>query len=305
MPYYAYALLLFLLYFTCQKTASFYRNLRAARASGIPYTLSPIYGYSRIWLITEALWKPLLHRLPSRLTHSWIDVVSGDWSWHERYTPFSATRFNTDTFMIVAPGRNILVTADASVINQITTRRNDFPKPIEVYASLDLFGKNVVSVEGAEWRRQRRILTPSFSEKGNAVVWRETLFQAEEMVKAWTSFPSLESTENGYLGVKAKEKKSKGVLVLGLGKDAMRLSLHVISRAGFDVRCLWPGSTAEMDGVQEGSMSSTVIPEGHKMSYTESLETLLHRIIAVLLLPDWLMSKNFPPLIYFLKRLQE
>ena len=32
------------------------------------------------------------------------------------------------------------------------------------------------------------------------------------------------------------------------------------------------------------------------MSYTESLETLLHRIIAVLILPDWLMSKSLPTL---------
>jgi hypothetical protein len=27
------------------------------------------------------------------------------------------------------------------------------------------------------------------------------------------------------------------------------------------------------------------------MSYTNSLETLLHRVVAILLLPDWLLSK--------------
>ena len=34
---------------------------------------------------------------------------------------------------------------DAEAVNQITTRRNDFPKPTEFYGSVDLFGKNVVS----------------------------------------------------------------------------------------------------------------------------------------------------------------
>jgi len=248
MPYYAFALALalFVLYFLCRNALSFYKNLRAAQSSGIPYIVSPIYGYNRVWLITEALWTPILRRLPNFLTHPWIDVISGDWAWKARYTPFSTAGLNTNTFIIVSSAKNILCTAEAEVINQITTRRNDFPKPIEMYASLDVYGKNVVSVEGGEWRRQRRIMTPQFNEKSNAVVWKESLFQAGEMIRGWTDNTS----------------ETKGI-VCTLGKDAMRLSLHVISRAGFDVRCLWPGAKlSEKECVDEGSMDSTTVPEG-------------------------------------------
>ena len=52
-------------------------------------------------------------------------------------------------------------TADPAVISQITTRRNDFPKPTAIYRSLDIYGKNVVSTEGAIWRQHRKSHQPT------------------------------------------------------------------------------------------------------------------------------------------------
>jgi hypothetical protein len=249
MPYYLLAFLLYALYVLSSQIYSLYKNIRAAQSSGIPYIVSPVYGFNRLWLITEPLLLPLLQRLPKFLTHPWIDVTCGDWAWKSRYAPFV---LHGDTFIIVAPGKNLLCTADAEVINQITTRRNDFPKPIEMYKMLDLYGKNVVTVEGAEWRRQRKITAAQFNEKSNAVVWKESVFQAGEMIKSWG--------ENK----KAEEKNtSQASVVSELGNDAMRLSLHVISRAGFGVRCLWPGAHAStQDESDESSMDSAIIPKG-------------------------------------------
>lgn len=285
MPYYALALFLFALYFTSRQIHGLYKNIQKAKASGIPYIISPIYGYNMVWLTTGKLWMPLLKLLPSSLTEPWVDLIEGDWTWRVLFTPFGPTgRPGTDTFLIVSPESNILCTAEAEVINQITTRRNDFPKPIAMYKSLDIYGKNVVTVEGAEWRRHRKVTAPQFNEKSNSVVWKESIFQAEEMAKSWRMGDSPKA--NGHANGKSS---SLGHLVSELSKDTMRLSLHVISRAGFGVRCLWPGATnAE---IVEGSMDSNVIPQGHEMSYTNSLETLLHRIIALILMPDWLLSE--------------
>jgi hypothetical protein len=183
-------------------------------------------------------------------------MISGDWVWQVRYTPFSSAIMNSDTYLIVSPEKNILCTAEAEVISQITTRRNDFPKPIAMYKMLDLYGKNVVTVEGGEWRRHRKITAAQFNEKSNALVWKESLFQAGEMIKRWTDN---KGTENG----KSAKDVGRISVVSELGKDAMRLSLHVISRAGFGVRCLWPGATeSEKDEMEAGSMSSTEIPKG-------------------------------------------
>jgi hypothetical protein len=288
MAYYLLALLLFALYFLGGQIYGLYKNIQKAKASGIPYVVSPIYGYNRLWLTLGSLCVPLLKRLPSVLVEPWVDLVEGDWTWRVLFTPFAPGGGpGLNTFLVVSPQHNILNTTEAEVINQITTRRNDFPKPIAMYESLDIYGKNVVSVEGAEWRRHRKVTAPQFNEKSNAVVWKESIFQAGEMVKSWQMNDSAEHDKAN--GLSNGKSGSLGSLVGDLSKDTMRLSLHVISRAGFGVRCLWPGAP-ESEKV-EGSMDSNLIPEGHEMSYTNSLETLLHRIIAVLILPDWLLSK--------------
>ncbi|KAK3078816.1 hypothetical protein LTS18_006549, partial [Coniosporium uncinatum] len=252
-----------------------YLNIQTAKTSGLKYIISPIYGYSRFWLTTDRIWTPMIRKIfPHFLLDPWLEIIQGESSYLSRYSIHE--RLGTDTFVVVSPTQNILFTADADVINQMTTRRNDFPKPVEVYKSLDIYGKNVVSNEGSEWRRHRKITAPPFSEKSNQLVWMESLYQAQTMLTSWVG-------KDGQ-GGKTIEQTSR---------DAMRLSLHVISRAGFDVRCLWPGvNDTDEKALKEGAMSTNVIPEGHVMSYTESMEVVLHRIIAILILPEW-MGKLF------------
>jgi len=62
----------------------------------------------------------------------------------------------------------------------------------------------------------------------------------------------------------------------------MRLSLYVISYAGFGVKLLWPHEETE----------EKELPEGHKMGYKEALSTLLENILVVMLLPRWFLSRS-------------
>lgn len=254
------------------------RNLAAARTSNITYVIVPVYLFNRFWLITHRAWLPVLCKLPGAWTESWIELVDPEWTWKRLYAPFK--KLGTDTFLTVSPGGNMLWCAEPNVISQITTRRNDFPKPIELYGSLNLYGNNVISTEGAVWRHHRKVTSPPFTEKNNHLVWTESLHQAQCMVQSWLGPDSA--------GDKTVEKVSD---------DTMRLSLHVISRAGFGVRLLWPGvedrnmdkSEAELPGGRE--QSSSDIPRGHTMRYTDALSSLLHNILLVLLVPRWILSK--------------
>jgi len=167
--------------------------------------------------------------------------------------------------MLVSPGKNTLHVADAEAISQITSRRNDFPKPTELYSSVDIFGKNVVSTEGQIWRHHRKITSPPFTERNNHLVWLESLHQAQAMMSGWIG-----KTE-------AVSKPVKDV-----SENAMRLSLNVISRAGFGVRLTWPH--------EEGSDQS--VPEGHTLTYKDALSTLLENIIVVMLTPRWLLTNS-------------
>ena len=182
-----------------------------------------------------------------------------DFAWTKLYDSFKD--IGCDVWISVSPGANTLQVADAEAVSQITTRRNDFPKPTHIYRSVDLFGKNVVSTEGAYWRHHRKITSPPFTEKNNHLVWFESLHQAQSMMDGWLP--------NG--------KEESGPLK-DIATQAMRLSLHVISRAGFGVRLEWPHEEVKAH-----------VPEGHTLTYKEALERLLENIIVVMLTPKWIL----------------
>ena len=260
---------------------SFARNLAAAKASGIPYVITPVYLFSTIWLLSHRPMMRQLRKLPPSWTFPWLDVLTTEWGWIQRYELFR--KLGTDTFLTVAPGTpgTMLWTADANVISQITTRRNDFPKPIHMYGSVDIFGKNVVSTEGQVWRHHRKVVSPPFTEKNNHLVWSETLVQAQDMLQSW-------------LGAAGNQKET----VMTVSDDAMRLSLHVISRAGFGVQLQWPGigenSKVKIGMEQKTSQEKDTtndLDAGHTLNYTDALQALLHNLLWVMLLPRFLLSK--------------
>ncbi len=248
------------------------KNIADAKASGIPYQVVPFFLVNRLWQISSIFVLPILRRLPLSWTDPWLDMTL-EWGYTLRYQPFK--RMGSDTFLTVSPGRIVLNTADASVINQITNRRNDFPKALEVYESLKIYGSNVVVTEGQEWRHHRKITSPPFTEKNNLLVWMETLDQSQAMIKSWFG---------------ADKQRSK--VIRTIADDAMRLSLHIISRAGFGVSLSWPTEETRADGKEGAANSSSNIPQGHMMSYTDALGTLLHSIILILTLPWSLLSTS-------------
>ena len=262
--------------YTLKLSLQFARNLRGAKQSGITYTIVPFFIVNRLYQVSCIVLIPLMRRLPRTWTEPWFDLTL-EWAWTRRYEPF--TWLGTDTFMTVSPERNVLYTADADVVNQITNRRNDFPKPLEVYGSLRIYGENVVTVEGHQWRHHRKIVSPPFTERNNHLVWSETLDQCQAMIDAW-----LRSDKEGSKSIKT------------VAEDAMRLSLHVISRAGFGVPLQWPGSedpqpdkTPKKEGVDRPSSSG--LTGNHTLSYTDALGSLLHNVLLMFVLPPWLLSE--------------
>ena len=244
----------------------FRKHLADAQASGIPYQIVPFFLVNRLFQVSCIFLLPIFRKLPKSWTESWLPLVV-EWGWARRYEPFA--RIGSDTFLTVSPERNVLYTAEASVIHQITNRRNDFPKALEVYKSLLVFGTNVVTTEGAEWRHHRKIVSPPFTEKNNHLVWEETLAQAQAMIDGWFG-----------------TDKERSKTVRTAADDAMRLSLHIISKAGFGVSMAWPGLPDESG--QETRAAN--LEHGHTMTYTDALGILLHNMVPVILIPRLLLK---------------
>lgn len=279
----ALALLAIVILYAVKLYLQFTKHLKLAKESGIAYTVIPVFHVNRLYQLSCIVVIPIVRRLPKAWTEPWFDLTI-EWAWKRRYEPFK--RLGTDTFLTVSPERIVLYTADADVVSQITTRRNDFPKALEVYESIKLYGNNVVTSEGQLWRHHRKITSPPFTEKNNHLVWAETLDQGQAMLKGWLG-GNKDSTKTIYT----------------IAEDAMRLSLYVISRAGFGVRLQWPGTEeVQANGHAKeddsAAVSSSKVKGDHTLSYTDALGACLHNILVILMVPKFLLSMQLLILSY-------
>jgi len=201
-----------------------------------------------------------------------------EWGYTLGHMPFE--KLGKDVFLLVSPTLILVFVADAEAITQITTRRNDFPKPLEMYRALDIYGKNLVSTEGADWRMHRKLAAPSFGEKNNMLVFDETLYHAKSLLGLWAG-------PDGRGNQTIKEPSA----------GAMNFALYVISSAGFDVRVVWPheeGKPGTERKTEDKSMFvGSEIPSGHQMNYREALSELLHNIMITLVIPPKYLRKSW------------
>jgi cytochrome P450 len=188
-------------------------------------------------------------------------------------------KLGKDVFLVASPTRIHCFVADAEVMTQITTRRTDFPKPLEMYRALDVYGKNLVSTEGADWRMHRKLAAPSFGEKNNELVFTESIHHAKSLLGLWT-------------GADGRGNQT----VADPSNGAMNFALYVISSAGFDVRVVWPHEegmpTTDREAGGKSMFVSSEIPAGHQMSYREALSELLHNIMWTIIIPPKYLRKS-------------
>ncbi|KAL2074669.1 hypothetical protein VTL71DRAFT_8448 [Oculimacula yallundae] len=235
------------------------RRYNEARLIGLPVVIDLVDQSSLIWKNFGDRFKPFLKRLPFRIGH----YVGFRYFFHDRYRlheligpiytvaapdgitapyfPFETTRsLNIMTGTYSQSTR--IVVADADVADDVLTRYKDFIKPKSMYEALELFGPNVDTVNGKVWQRQRRLTTPPFNERNSSLVWRESIIQAKDMMRFWTS-----------VGGDGISKTTS---------DTMTLALHVLTAAGFGKPYDFEGGVTKLTG-------------DHKLSYKDSLRLIL------------------------------
>lgn len=259
-------------YFLYSNISGLYQNIAAAKRSGLPYIIVPWDIYNSVWLPAYRSLRPLLEILPKSWTEDWLPYLIPGWVWEQLFHPFEKYG---DAFLTVSPGSVHIWLANAEAIHQVASRREAFPKPLEFYRILEIFGRNVVTTEGSEWKQHRRITSPAFNEKNNVLVFAEACNQAQGMLRKWT------------------EAEGSGKLTLEeVPRDTMRLTLHIISKIGFGVRLLWPGEAQnEQASARDTVYSSNNPPPGYTMGFEFALETLLENLPLVLVTPKWLLKR--------------
>lgn len=198
-------------------------------------------------------------------------TVYRGWTWRDKMVDMLG-----ETFMIVSSTQVYLNTSDPVAITQISSRRSHFIKASEFYEIVDIFGRSIISAEGEEWKRHRKVVAPAFAEKSNVLVWQESLRQAKGMTKYWSKLP----------GNTKYEMKVQDASVSCAG-----LALHVISGAGFGVKQVWKGEDEEQLGSSViPGFNSTKLSKGHTLEFKDALEGLMSGVLWLMLLPRWTLS---------------
>jgi cytochrome P450 len=71
-------------------------------------------------------------------------------------------------------------------MKEITSNRATFPKPVRIYKKMfGLFGENIISTEGEEWKRHRKVVARAFTEPNNKLVWHETVKIMLALFEKW------------------------------------------------------------------------------------------------------------------------
>ncbi|EDR04916.1 uncharacterized protein LACBIDRAFT_303796 [Laccaria bicolor S238N-H82] len=131
-------------------------------------------------------------------------------------------------------------------------------KPLEDYEPLKIFGPSILTSEGEQWKRYRKIVAPAFSDRNYKMVWDETVRIVNGCFDTWGD---------------------RKVVVVDhcLADVTLPISLGIISAAGFGKRLEWDDDLAP-------------IPEGHKISFKESIDIVSSKFVNRAAFADWCLN---------------
>jgi len=140
--------------YTCY---SLHTILRKVRPLGIPYFVVPFYPTP----FARAFPLPFLKLLVRAfgITHHRVVLMTLSWQVRQRYEIYR--RIGSDIFFTVSPWNAVLHVADPDMAVEILAGKGEngelYPKSENTGKTMDLYGKSVLTVEGAVWRAHRKI----------------------------------------------------------------------------------------------------------------------------------------------------
>ncbi|KAK8108038.1 uncharacterized protein PG998_010051 [Apiospora kogelbergensis] len=241
--------------------AGLYTNYQKVRRSGIPIIISPFYTFNPLWIIAQSWFAPRKWFLPlCRLLPEpfslFTRVVLMDWpkedgcELHDKFGP---------AFWVISPGTVQFVCSDPVANEEIMSKYKVWTKPPEHVAALAMYGPNVLTVEGEDWTRHKRIIGPCFNERTSVFVWEETMRQVQEMLDKRV-FADPDHTHKT------------------LCEDSRTIALHSFMGVG-------------LGAPQDFSTGARQKSDGRRFSFRDSLTSVLHELVLTMI------ASQLPPAI--------
>ncbi|KAF8688416.1 cytochrome P450, partial [Rhizoctonia solani] len=174
----------------------------------------------------------------------------------------------------IIPTTSAYFVSDAEALKQILASRGAFQKHNDDYQFLTIFGRNLIVSEGEEWRRQRKIVAPVFSDKNNRLVQVSAKGFVDQMTSTWSrDQPTRIQDIDGQVTMQVSTTQSSP----GISKPTVdQITLCVISKAGFGQDIEW-GNDGEA-------------PEGHKFTFKQALFTVSKNLPLIIVVPKWMFG---------------
>ncbi|KDQ14474.1 hypothetical protein BOTBODRAFT_174671 [Botryobasidium botryosum FD-172 SS1] len=144
-------------------------------------------------------------------------------------TLFSNGLFEGDTDITsVVPwlhGEPYVIVSSMKMMHQVLGYSDTYDKEL---STTDLFGVNVATVRKGPWKRHRRIVHPSFSNKLYSLVWKESMQTFRDIIEA-----------EGW-------DKTQSVAIPVLSDLTSKCTLTIVTSCAFGIRSPWSDSIAQI-----------------------------------------------------------
>ncbi|KAI0739090.1 cytochrome P450 [Daedaleopsis nitida] len=194
------------------------------------------------------------------------------WTLYHKHEDYAKAGTDVLAAVCLFPPSVTIYIADPAVVKEVVGARARFPKPLDAYQILATFGSNILVTEGEEWKRQRKITAPAFSEKNNRLVWDETINVLEDLFQNVWGDRQVVELDN-------------------IVDVTVPITLLVIGVAGFGRRITWN--------------EDQIAPPGHTMTFKEALHEVSHRLFLQIIVPDWILRHGTPKMRYFKRAYDE
>lgn len=256
-----------------------------ARSVGLPIAISPIGFTNPILIIFQKSLIPFFKSLPFGL---------GDWNVYSGFGSIFANRYRLHAkhgpaYLVVTPNEIVFFVDDAELAEEILSKRKDIIKSDALNKALNLFGTNVVTNNGDDWARHRRITTPPFNERNSNNIWKVSLAQTTgskccSLLVSFLRSPMLKIETDIHQVLQSWTSEGKNG-VTKTAKDTMTLALHVLIAGGLGKSYSFSGGVA-------------TLAEGHTMSYRDALKIILLKLTPAVILgslppiPSFILTKK-------------
>lgn len=200
-----------------------------------------------------------------------MSLVIYGWEFHQKLQPFeehAKPQGNSKTFFLVTCGRPEISTCDREIAYEITRRPRDFQHPKLNALFVGKFGRNVLTDNGDQWAKQRKVIASVINERISKAVFNESIRQTDGLL--------------GEVYDHADGRASETNRIFNMMK---KITIHVLSGAGMGAQVEWNSNENEKPR------------EGYKMTYIEACKAVIDATAGPIALPTWVMNcwPNFLP----------